>query len=693
MLTPTLNRPHTHQSLYEGFAADTWPNKELVVLDESAQASPFFSRLKDGRVHYHHEPGKPRIEGVTRIGAARNRLTRLAGGAYFEVRDDDDSYSPHWTEFALSRLGNADALKLTAYKLLHQATQLIFSWNSTKVSGKHWALLGDQIKRVEVAAGEMPPDFVEKMKNWYGFSVFAPRRTFDRFPFPEEGTEDIKFLEDIAAAGGRIVYVNDAPDMILHVVGSSASQHAYPDTLIGAAGADTSLAEMLQGMISLPDGQSIQITPAAKFAVLAAIDEKYSLRNIGIRAKDGGLVIDSIRDNVPPGEFGAAAPPDGMRLVLAVGEGAKAKTLPWKAPGFLAAFEKSHVVKAWSSSATTGAGAPFAGATEPPYTRPMLTGYASAIFGSGARDAGAGHATLMPAQPPGKQGPSYAAPPVCPQGLEWNGHECALVLRSVKLGAAGGDSGLCGANGSVADPAWSVCKWVQSGGDTSASQVSLGAAVDARRAYWLGVWRPLYQSGGCGNGYIKPQVETINGTQWLFSFSGYPFDIYVAAFHCPCPQGQYFNGNACIHQVVFKAPSAVSPTGNKFTQPTSARFGSAGYAAAIFGAGHAVSEGTKARGAAEVVERYDPKRYAGREPPHRCTVASATAIAQQLPGAPWKFQGELPVGSALPWPTTERVYPVVTPMGKKNIPVQVTADGQHISTTCPYTGAVWTFGK
>jgi hypothetical protein len=95
----------------------------------------------------------------------------------------------------------------------------------------------------------------------------------------------------------------------------------------------------------------------------------------------------------------------------------------------------------------------------------------------------------------------------------------------------------------------------------------------------------------------------------------------------------------------------------------------------------------------EVVERYDPKRYAGREPPHRCTVASATAIAQQLPGAPWVFAGELPAGSPLPWPTTEQIAPVTTPMGKKNIPMQVTADGIHMSITCPYTGSEFLFSQ
>ena len=171
--------------------------------------------------------------------------------------------------------------------------------------------------------------------------------------------------------------------MILHVVGCGDSRSdAYPAVLIGAAKANRIREEIVRrGMTPLPDGEPIQLTPDVRFGVLASLDTKYSLRNIGIRAKDGGLVIESIRDNVDPGEFGVAAPPAGMRLLLAVGHGTKAKTLPWKAPGFLAAFEKSHVVKAWSS---TPVGAGFAAPTEPwDAGRMPLQGYAAAIFGAG----------------------------------------------------------------------------------------------------------------------------------------------------------------------------------------------------------------------------------------------------------------------------------------------------------------------
>ena len=480
MLTPTLDRPGTHQSLYEGFTADLWPRKELVVLDESKQPSPFFSRLKDPRVRYHHEPGKPRIDGVTRIGAARNRLTQLARGAYFENRDDDDVYSPEFSGFMLDRLGGADAAKLVVYKLLHEATGLLFRWDSTKVSDKHWAILGDQIRRVEVKPGEMPADFVERMKKWFGFTLFGPRRSFERFPFPEEGTEDIRFLEDIEAAGGRIVYIEDAADMVIHAIGSGLSSHAYPDRLLGAAGASSLHAAVgagmmasMQGMTPLPDGKPIQIVPGVSFAILAAIASRYSVRNITMRAKDSGAVIDSMRDNVSPAEFGVPAPGDGLRLVLAVGHGTVAgKTLPWKPWGFLSALEKSHIVKAWTS-APIGAGA---------------------------------------------------------------------VMES-------------------------------------GMQLVTGAA---RHSSTLG------------------------------------------------PKGDEFVGAA--------------------------------------------------------VERYDPKRYAGKAPPHVCTAASATAIAQQLPGAPWVYAGTVASTAGM----RETISAVTTPMGKKNIPVWHASDGAVV-TQCPYSGQRFLF--
>jgi hypothetical protein len=76
-ITPTMNRPDTHEALYATFCSQTLPDKTLHVYDESAARSPFFSQCTDPRVHYVHAPVYTKRE-VTRIGAARNALCQRA---------------------------------------------------------------------------------------------------------------------------------------------------------------------------------------------------------------------------------------------------------------------------------------------------------------------------------------------------------------------------------------------------------------------------------------------------------------------------------------------------------------------------------------------------------------------------------------------------------------------------------------
>ena len=55
VLSPTtMDRHWSHANLYHCFQQQTWPNKELVVLDTGERPSPFFSSLTDPRVRYTH---------------------------------------------------------------------------------------------------------------------------------------------------------------------------------------------------------------------------------------------------------------------------------------------------------------------------------------------------------------------------------------------------------------------------------------------------------------------------------------------------------------------------------------------------------------------------------------------------------------------------------------------------------------
>src|SRR3978361_2118037 len=88
VVTPTFGRERYLAGLYQGFAAQTHQDRELLVFDDSPVPSAFFARLAGPRVRYLHAP-----ERLT-IGEKRNRLIELATGEVIAFFDDDDHYAP-----------------------------------------------------------------------------------------------------------------------------------------------------------------------------------------------------------------------------------------------------------------------------------------------------------------------------------------------------------------------------------------------------------------------------------------------------------------------------------------------------------------------------------------------------------------------------------------------------------------------
>lgn len=104
VISPTTSDRHwAHEQLYRCFSWQTWPNKELLVIDDGPIPSPFFQQLVgDARVTYTHRPAnRPPVaaapsetSGRERLGEKRNRLCAAARGALIAHFDDDDLYLP-----------------------------------------------------------------------------------------------------------------------------------------------------------------------------------------------------------------------------------------------------------------------------------------------------------------------------------------------------------------------------------------------------------------------------------------------------------------------------------------------------------------------------------------------------------------------------------------------------------------------
>jgi hypothetical protein len=100
----------------------------------------------------------------------------------------------------------------------------------------------------------------------------------------------------------------------------------------------------------------------------------------------------------------------------------------------------------------------------------------------------------------------------------------------------------------------------------------------------------------------------------------------------------------------------------------------------------------KARAQQELLAglRHEMNESGAAESGHRCTVESATKIAQQIPGSPYEYRGTYPPGAPA---RVERVssQSVSTPEGQKTI--EVKHCGKHIILQCPVSGDQFLFER
>jgi glycosyltransferase involved in cell wall biosynthesis len=119
-LAVTANRPALLRRAVRCFNRQTYPHRELVVLDDGdADLSPALQDVPSEQLRYHRIPRQP--ENV--LGALRNRTLDLAEGTYLAQWDDDDWYHADRLAVQVAALEEgADACALAA-TLMHLGTE------------------------------------------------------------------------------------------------------------------------------------------------------------------------------------------------------------------------------------------------------------------------------------------------------------------------------------------------------------------------------------------------------------------------------------------------------------------------------------------------------------------------------------------------------------------------------------------
>ena len=145
VIVPTRNRHQQVKDCIAFFDQQTWPNKELLILDDSDERDIATADIASQRpdISYWHTERQPSI------GQKRNLLVERSRGSVIAHFDDDDYYAPQYLERMHDWLAREDAsmVKLIGWFCLHQPTQTLGYWLTTNQSSVQYIFGGSDLPR------------------------------------------------------------------------------------------------------------------------------------------------------------------------------------------------------------------------------------------------------------------------------------------------------------------------------------------------------------------------------------------------------------------------------------------------------------------------------------------------------------------------------------------------------------------
>lgn len=209
VITPTHQRAPYLQNLYHIFKAQTYPNKELLILDDSPRPSAFFKKLQDPEVRYFYS------DDVLSVGEKRNELIAKAAGDIIVHFDDDDYYAPQYIEKMLQYLEGHDLIKLTGWYGLSLRDKFFYYLDTTRIHKYHFSVGPN--KEVEIQ------EFVPKDSSSYlwgfGFSYVYRKSVWEKAQFADVSFgEDFEFLKEVIQQGMNVHFIPDEAGLILNII-------------------------------------------------------------------------------------------------------------------------------------------------------------------------------------------------------------------------------------------------------------------------------------------------------------------------------------------------------------------------------------------------------------------------------------------------------------------------------------------
>jgi len=223
VVTPTTESRHSfHELLWRCFEAQTWPDKELVVVETyNKAASPFFAALANSDPRVVYVKFKQETGSDWSIGLKRNIGVHMSSGEFVAHFDDDDLYAPVYLTSMIGLLNDSPE-NLQAVTLS--------SWFIFNMKSGRWQFC-------DPIAWGLTQGFDEnahEVKSWsygYGFSyVFRRKIALDNAYDDINLGEDFNFMSMLRNRKGQrsVLLFHDDFGICLHVQHGGNTSNSIP---------------------------------------------------------------------------------------------------------------------------------------------------------------------------------------------------------------------------------------------------------------------------------------------------------------------------------------------------------------------------------------------------------------------------------------------------------------------------------
>jgi len=208
IVAPSMSsRQHYHENLWRCFDAQTWPDKELVVIETYEETPSSYLQVKaksDSRIV--HIPIKVKPGKDFTVGLKRNMTLHVASGEFIVNFDDDDLYAKNYVQTIVGHMQKTGLIGTTLSAWYNYYTGKGVCTFSDPEGWDEWV------------------DDAEELDNilyGYGFSYSHRRQPSLIYPYPNVGfAEDAPFFLKLRSVYGdsKILLWKDVEGLCVHIM-------------------------------------------------------------------------------------------------------------------------------------------------------------------------------------------------------------------------------------------------------------------------------------------------------------------------------------------------------------------------------------------------------------------------------------------------------------------------------------------